>query len=649
MYRRNPSRPQRLLVGLCTLICGATIPLTSHALTLKQQRDRYDAAQTMLDKRQVERYQAMRSEIADYPLTPYIDYRAFLVDIEKRSPNEVKRFVAEHQDFPFANRVGPRYLLSLAMNDKWSTFLEYQTHEPKGETYQCHYYYANYKVGDRDLAFQGAEKLWLSGHSVSNACDDLFSAWKSAGLQTDELILARMVKAFEERNASMMRYLKKQVTGSKTSQQAQAMIALFNDPASVASFAKKSPKSAFYRQQTYLAMRALTRRDADQARQAFDGVVKAQDFSAEQQQKIADYIAYYSMNTDSKALAQWRDEAIKTTQDTNLIARRTRLAIQNANWREVKKWIDHLPEAEQISLRWQYWYGRADIALGYPTKGQQRLEKIVGQRNFYSVAAASAIHQSIHYPTQTLTLNEQLIKPYQSTLVRIDELIARDKIAAAKSEWQWLLLNVDTADKKEMLAAYAATQHWHNLTVTASIQAKMWDHLELRFPAAHQWWFNFYGEKTGIDPVTLMSLARQESAFDAKARSPVGARGLMQIMPATAKYTARKYKLSYNGGEQLFDVGKNIEIGSRYLEGLLKQYDNNRIFAFAAYNAGPNRVKTWRERTQGKLDAYAFIEAIPFNETRGYVQNILMFETYYRDLLGVDGAFLNQHEINTKY
>ncbi|RBQ30255.1 lytic murein transglycosylase, partial [Arcobacter sp. FW59] len=105
----------------------------------------------------------------------------------------------------------------------------------------------------------------------------------------------------------------------------------------------------------------------------------------------------------------------------------------------------------------------------------------------------------------------------------------------------------------------------------------------------------------------------------------------------------------YKGSDDLYDVGKNIEIGSHYLDGLLSQYDNNRIFALAAYNAGPSRVRQWRSRSDEKLDAYAFIEMIPFKETRGYVQNILMFEAYYRDILGVKGEFLASHEVTTKY
>ncbi len=90
----------------------------------------------------------------------------------------------------------------------------------------------------------------------------------------------------------------------------------------------------------------------------------------------------------------------------------------------------------------------------------------------------------------------------------------------------------------------------------------MWDNIELRFPIAHRWWFNFYAKKHDIDPITMMSLARQESALDSEARSPVGARGIMQIMPATAKYTARKYKLTYQGSDDLYNVGKTSRLAA---------------------------------------------------------------------------------------
>lgn len=307
-----------------------------------------------------------------------------------------------------------------------------------------------------------------------------------------------------------------------------------------------------------------------------------------------------------------------------------------------------LPEQERKTLRWQYWQGRSEIALGKKKEGTERLKALLGQRSFYSVAAAKILQQSVNYPTSTVTLDMKQIKAHKKALARIDELIALDKVPAAKSEWRWLLDRVSQKEK-EMLAAYAADSGWYQMTIAATISASLWDNNQLRFPVVHQNLFTLHGRKNGVDPITLMSLARQESALNPDAQSPVGARGLMQIMPDTARYTARKYQLSYSNPDELYQVGKNIEIGSRYLSSLLERYDQNRILAFAAYNAGPSRVDSWLKRSQGKLDAYGFIEAIPFAETRGYVQNILMFETYYRDLMGVQGRFLNEHELNTKY
>ncbi|MGP8306961.1 murein transglycosylase [Vibrio sp. YIC-376] len=638
-----------LAKSVCCAAALCAVSLTVNAaLSLEKQREVYEQAQNLLDKNDINGYLAIRPKISDYPLTPYVDYRTFLRQLPSKSLTQVNDFISEYESYPFSRRVRAPYLDHLYRQKDWKAITEFQKVIPSGERYQCIFYYAQLKQGKQVAAFKGAEDMWLSGASIAGECDPLFAAWDNAGERTDDLILQRMLLAFDARNDGLMSYLQKLPKSAKAKQQAKDMKALFDKPATVADFAQKKPANDFNRTQSKYALEKLARMDINQAQKAYAPVVKGQKFSAEKAQSLADYIAFRLTRTESASLAKWRDDITKTSQDIPLIETRVRLAIQNADWKGVQEWIAVLNKEEQATLRWQYWLGRSEIALGNEVAGKKRLATLVGQRDFYSVAAANAIGQSINYPTHRIKLDNKVIQPYHEPLARIEELIATDKIAAAKSEWAYLLGRTNK-DEKAMLAAYASSKNWHNLTVTASIQAQMWDNIELRFPVAHHWWFNFYAKKHDIDPVTMMSLARQESALDVQARSPVGARGIMQIMPETAKYTARKYKLSYQGTEDLYNVGKNIEIGSHYLQGLLEDYDNNRIFALAAYNAGPNRVKTWRERTQGKVDAYAFIEAIPFKETRGYVQNILMFETYYRDLLGIDGAFLNQHEIKTKY
>lgn len=303
------------------------------------------------------------------------------------------------------------------------------------------------------------------------------------------------------------------------------MLALYDKPETVVSFASQYTDPLAV-QQAQLALEKLTRADTEKALSLMEQVAKKPLWTSTQKAQIEQFIALRLMDAEDEKLIRWRDKVIAMGDNLSLTESRIRLALRTADWTAVQFWINHLPEEEIKSQRWQYWLGRSEIENGHVEQGMQRLFAIVGQRNFYSVAAAKIVKQSVRYPNNTIELDVNKIKIYQKALVRIQELIERDKIAAAKSEWHWLLGRVSQSEK-EMLAAYASSQHWYHLTVTASISARLWDNLQLRFPVAHQWWFNFYGNKHGIDPIMLMSLARQESAMDAEAHSPVGARGIM--------------------------------------------------------------------------------------------------------------------------
>lgn len=147
-----------------------------------------------------------------------------------------------------------------------------------------------------------------------------------------------------------------------------------------------------------------------------------------------------------------------------------------------------------------------------------------------------------------------------------------------------------------------------------------------------------------------MAIARQESAWNPQAQSPVGATGLMQLMPATAKHTAQKQGISgYVNAGQLTNPVMNIELGTAYLDDVYQQFGNNRILASAAYNAGPSRVTRWLGNSAGRIDAVAFVESIPFAETRGYVKNVLSYDLFYKHFLGEKGNVLSASEWNMKY
>ncbi|MEJ2765526.1 murein transglycosylase [Photobacterium sp. MCCC 1A19761] len=637
----------RKLLPMVVISVGLLSGSTGLAASLEQQREWYEQAGEALNQDEISRYRQLRSKLDGYPLVPYLDYRDFSRELSEKTPAEVEAFMAKYQSLPFSTSIKTRYLEKLAEDERWQNFIEIQPMPPRGEVLRCHYYYAQSKLGNAEMAWQGAASLWLTGKSLSDACDPLLNKWQAAGRRTNTLILDRMLLVFEEGGRSRLNYLNRQLSG-KGKTRGSDVLALFDDPEKVAEFAKRSRVTPFHQNLTLLAYKRLVRKDVREAVAQYERAMTGQRFGKHKRQQMADYTAGWLFSTDDDDLIRWRDDKLKTSKSTRLLERRIRLAIRDADWEAVAQWLERLPAAARSTPRWTFWRARLMAQNGDQQGAAEVYRSILGQRDFYSAAAATVLGKPILYPIKSPAKPRGLIKQYGQTLSRIKELIAMEKEFAARREWDYLLDGMDS-EQVLMLATYAAANKWHHLAVQATISGQLWDYIELRFPVAHKWWFDFFSKKRELPATTMMALARQESALNVDAVSPVGARGLMQLMPATAEETARKLGRSYEGKGSLLDPGVNIRLGSGYLKMMLEQYDNNRIFAFAAYNAGPGRVKRWRAETDGELDVYAFIEAIPFNETRGYVQNILMFEVYYGDLIGKKTPLLKANELSAKY
>ncbi|MDW6003147.1 transglycosylase SLT domain-containing protein [Vibrio mangrovi] len=617
-------------------------------LTLEQQRQLYDRAQLWLDKKDVRKYHDVREQLLSYPLTPYLDYRSMLVNIGDKPPLVIKNFIDSHREFPFSGRISAPYLDALAQEKKWALLLTYQKSTPRQEKYRCYYYTAMWHTGRKSEAYRGAESLWLSGDSVSDACDFLFSQWHKTRYFSDRQIIKRMFLAFEQSNFSLMKYLSRQIQTDKSRSQALRLLDVYRHPEQVLALMNSEKLRP---DESKIIVLGLKKWAAVKPIAVYSLIAQQllSSLTPEEQREVSHYLASQLLDGDEvSGVTAWRDQIIAESGDPDLIEQRIRQEIGHGNWVNISRWISRLPESVQQLPRWQFWLGRSEMASGNTAEGVKTLAALTELRNFYGVAASEFLQQPFVYRTNTLTYDPDLIEPYQKALIRIGELIDRGKIVASKSEWHWLLQRA-SVEERAMLARYASTAHWYHLAVVAAIQAELWGNLDLRFPRAYLKWFEFFGNKHNIDPITLMSLARQESAMDIKAHSPVGAKGLMQLLPSTARHVAKKYQLQYHSSSDLFNVKKNIELGSQYLNELLARYEGNRVLAFAAYNAGPYRVDQWLNDSDGELDVYRFIELIPFRETRGYVQNILMFETYYRYLMGIEGDFLQHMEIDTKY
>lgn len=338
-------------------------------------------------------------------------------------------------------------------------------------------------------------------------------------------------------------------------------------------------------------------------------------------------IAFLNRFFDNKNadFQKWRDEQILQLRVDNLTERRLRMAIWQKT--ELTSWLNLLSAESKSKQEWRYWEAKQDIS-----KNTKKLTALSKERGFYPMLAVTQLKQAykVDFPVApSFTVAEQL--PFKQAFAMITELRELGRNGLAKQRWRILLDNADFTTQLK-LAQYAKNQQWFELAVDASIVAKAWDYLSLRLPNAYSEYFSVTLQNLNISKTFAMAIARQESAWNPMAQSSANARGLMQLLPSTAKLTAENNQLPYQGEQDLFKPLNNISLGTAHLNELNGKYPNNRILIAAAYNAGANRVEKWLARSNGKLALDEFVASIPFYETRGYVQNVVAYDFYYQIL-----------------
>ena len=340
---------------------------------------------------------------------------------------------------------------------------------------------------------------------------------------------------------------------------------------------------------------------------------------------------------------KWRDEQIQQLKTDNLTERRLRMAIWQKT--DLSTWLNSLTTEGKAKQEWRYWEAKQDIS-----KNIEKLTALSKERGFYPMLAAAQLKQAykVDFPVApSFNVEEQL--PFEQVFAMIRELRELGRNGLAKQRWRILLDNADFTTQLK-LAEYSENQQWFELAVDASIVAKAWDYLSLRLPNAYPEYFNAALQNLNISKTFAMAIARQESAWNPMAQSSANARGLMQLLPSTAKLTAENNQLPYQGEQDLFKPLNNILLGTAHLNELNGKYPNNRILIAAAYNAGANRVEKWLSRANGKLALDEFVASIPFYETRGYVQNVVTYDFYYQILQNQENPqIFSQEELNRLY
>nr|WP_243454181.1 transglycosylase SLT domain-containing protein [Oceanisphaera pacifica] len=612
-------------------------------------REQYRDAEQALDKKDDLRFTQLRKGLNEYPLAIYLDYQYLVNHLSSLRTRQVTDFIAQHPDSLLSDRLEGRYLYRLAREQRWREFLALYPELPNSVALQCAHYRAKWATGDKAIAMAGAKTLWLYGHSRPSSCDPLFSAWHKAGGRTDEDIWQRILLAYNSGENGLVSYLSRQLSTS-AQPDAAFLQSLTKKPKQLITGDLVKPQNKRQTQALAQALAKLANTDYAKVMNLYPSYQNQAGLSQPQVAKIEQGLARRLMYNRTREYRSWLDSRLPEMGNDELFELRARVAIWEQDWKSLPQWIARLSSDAQQNSRWLYWRGRALKAQNKEQASQQAWQQAATHRNYYGFLAAQHLQAPFSLRKKPLVPAISLDEARRQwpAVARVEEWQALGKITAARSEWYHLLGKVSKTDGLA-LGSLALQQKWYDNAIQASIRIKAWDHLDLRFPIVYRDNFQRQAKRLQVSEATLFAIARQESAFYELARSPVGAGGLMQLMPATAKATAKKHGITdFKRASDVYIPNINIQLGSHYFKEMLERYSHNRIAAIAAYNAGPHRIDRWLKNS-GSRPFDVWVENIPYRETRGYVQNVLAYSVIYQDILGQSQTLITPSELRYVY
>jgi len=613
-----------LILSSLSQVYGADAPSPE---LLEQRRD-YLAAIAAIKSQQKSRYRQLRAGLSHYPLHPYLDYTETIYTLARQSNSSIQAFIDQWSDTPLAEQLRQNWLYYLAKHHRWQEFLDIYNLDSATSVNACSYGLALFRTQQITEAFAQAERLWLVGRSQPDECDPIFTAWRDAGVLDDVMAWRRFQLAMADSKLTLARYLLRYMDSS-TKQLASRFIEVHRKPELIVQVQRFNADNDRQRQIILHGIARLARRDAPAALATIKAYQQRYKFDSTETEAL-----FTSIGIRLSLAGDPNDELnslpVSLTGQTELLEARIRYALKQLDWGEALVMINRLDPALQQTPRWSYWRARILAGSTDPqdlASATDIYRSIAQQRDFYSFLAADMIGSRYEFAdSPTLVTTEEVLNlQAMPGIQRAEELFALNELTRARREWQFT--THDFSPRERQIAA-RVTEGWgqYHQSIRAMIDAETWDDLTLRFPLAYHDSFILNTRAANISLPWGIAIARQESAFMPDARSSAGAIGLMQLMPATAKQTARRHGVKYASSQQLTDPETNIQLGTAYLGTMLRRFNNNRILASAAYNAGPSRVERW---INPDLPLDVWIETLPFEETRSYVQNVLMFSSIY--------------------
>ena len=577
-----------------------------------------------------------------HALEPWAAYWALKARLEEASPLEVQDFLTRYAGTYQEDRLRNDWLLLSGKRRDWASFsAEHPRYRMRDDReVRCYAVAADIAAGkpaSKEVAAQ-VRRDWFAQREPDDGCLYAAGLLHQAGVLPYQELWKKARLALEANRASLARAavaLDAPDVAPEVAAIQQSPIRFLTSRAAVGT--RKGQELVM------LALIKLATQNADQAAQQLDSKWSVQ-LGAEERNWAWGVIGKWSALALSD---QANGYFAKVTRDADLsddlLAWKARAALRAGDWRSVQRAVDAMQDPAADDGAWIYWKARAQLALARsdadraaPRTALERLAANPGSSGFYEKLAREELGQPLMSPPPPapLTAEERDAARRHIGLNRALLAIALGLRGDGVREWNyWTNLHVPGGmGDRELLAAadFACARQVWDRCINASERTKSFMDFSQRFPTPHRDAVVRQSQAIGLDPAYVYGLIRQESRFVMDARSGVGASGLMQVMPGTARWTARKIGLDGFVPSQINDRDTNILIGTNYLKLALDDFQGSMPMAAAAYNAGPGRPRNWRNGPV--LEGAIWAENIPFNETRDYVKKVLSNTADYAGL-----------------
>ena len=569
------------------------------------------------------------AQIGSHELAPYVENYQLRMNMEQGDPAALRSFLDRNEGSYVAEKLRADRIRWLGKRGGWSEIdvLYPKLIAPEPDV-TCYFQQARIAAGD-NAVLDDARKGWLTQMEPPEACQPVLEALVVGDRVTGDEVWERVRRQFEANRTGPAKrtlyYLPAdQLPDARTfdSLIASGMGYLVKKPANW--YASRAGRE--------LAALAIQRITANDPRAAASELEKLEGRLQQSERDWAwSQVALQGARRHYPEAVVWYARAGQAALSDDGYQWKVRAALRAHDWSMVLATIMEMPPALAAQPEWVYWLGRAYKAGGLTSEADALFEKIAGQPSFYGNLADEELGRKVVVPPKAKppTAEEQKAARDNPGVRRAMAFFRLDMRTEAVREWNWTLRGME--DRELLAAADLAkrNQIWDRAINTAD-RTKSEHDFTLRFLSPYSDQVRPAAYNQSLDDAWVYGLMRQESRFITSAKSHVGASGLMQLMPATAKWVAKKIGLKDFHPGRVNDTDVNVLLGTSYMRLVMEDLDNHPVLASAAYNAGPGRARRWR--ADRPLEGAIYAETIPFNETRDYVKKVMSNSIYYSAL-----------------